>query len=415
MLQSIEWARPEALWLLALPVLLLLFTRLNSRPPTLATGTLELWKQIAAGGASDGRSSERRVPLSIWMLALSLLAGALAASDPRPTEAARSLRFTCVVDTSPSMYLPSEEGTRIERSAALAEAWLAGNAEVSDEVLWVRFASGVRETSRGESLPVTWLTPPIVPEREPRWSDFDQVGTLWLTDRASALQNAAAVLVASGGEAVPGPVGATARTRFDWDGEQVVRVEGGAEVGVLSFAASEETRFASDVLNFARVWARDRGFAVEKDAKGARLELRAPQGSASPVALGRDGWNFEGEAVALPPGPGEVWLQTDGADFLRSSPGVIECGLVSTEKLGGDVASFAVSWGELFDRAVLPAPGVVSLSERVSAGAELVRLGSQRLEPVRAKPRPPGVLPAAWLATGAFLLALLATVLAKRS
>ena len=225
----------------------------------------------------------------------------------------------------------------------------------------------------------------------------------------------AAVLFASGGEAAPGPVGVTGSTRFDWDGERVVRVEGGAQVGVLSWDANEESRLSPEVLEFARIWADGRGLGVAVGEEDARLVLRAPTGSSHAVALGRDGWRFVGTATALSSGVGEAWLQDEANAYVRSSAGLIECGLALTEQLGGDVAAFAVSWGELFDRAVLPARGVVPLRERVSAGAELIRRGTPVVEAAGSGPHSSGVLPAAWLASGAFLLALLATALTKRS
>ena len=40
----------------------------------------------------------------------------------------------------------------------------------------------------------------------------------------------------------------------------------------------------------------------------------------------------------------------------------------------GDPGTFAVSWAELLDQALLPAPGVLPQSERESAGALLTRM-----------------------------------------
>ena len=419
MLETYEWGRPEGLWLLALPILLLLLTRLTSRPPTMATGTLEIWKQIAAGGGSDGRRLQHRVPLSIWILALGLCAGALALGDPRPVQAARVQSVTCVVDTSPSMFLPLGNGTRLERAAALAQDWLSANTTDEDEVKWVRFVGGVGETERSATLPAAWQVAPRASEGEVRWSDWDQVGTLWLSDQVPSDENVAAVLIASGGEAVPGMVAASGTARFDWNGVGIEKVDEGAEAGTVSWSAKDAERLAPEVLEFARIWATQRGFTVGTAADAStgdrRLELRAGGGQAEAALLGRDGWRFEGQATYLAPGTGTVWLSGDAGEVVRSSPGLIECGLTHAAGLGGDTAAFAVSWAELFDRAVLPPRGAVSVSERSDAGEEIVRVGSLGSGLTSQAPSSDGVLPAAWLATCAFVLALLALLAGQRT
>lgn len=424
MFDSYELAQPSGLWLLALPILLLLLLRLNTSPPVLATGTLHLWKRIAATAKTDGRRRKRRVPLSIWLLVLGLCAGALAVADPRPVQAAGVQRFVCVVDSSASMYLPLGASTRIERAGQLAREWLDREASDRDEIAWVRTVDGLREEIPGANLPGAWQSAPRSPQPTPRWSDFDRPGTLWLTDDAGELQGAAAALIATGGAAVPGPVATFGTARFDWDGEELVRVEGGAALGTLRWDSKEASALAPEVLAFAQVWAADRGLLVNANGGNAndaeeRLVLRAGSGEAEPVVLAREGWRFEGFASVLAGSPAEstgttaVWLSNGAADYVRFRPGLIECGLSRVTKLGGDPASFAVSWAELFDRAVLPSRSVIALEERFAAGEEVLRAPevAARPETVRAG----GILPAAWLACLAFLCVALGSALGLRS
>ena len=45
---GLEWARPLGLWALLFPVLVLIASRMRSSPPSRATGTLPLWREVSA-------------------------------------------------------------------------------------------------------------------------------------------------------------------------------------------------------------------------------------------------------------------------------------------------------------------------------------------------------------------------------
>ncbi len=135
-----------------------------------------------------------------------------------------------------------------------------------------------------------------------------------------------------------------------------------------------------------------------------------------PVALERDGWRFTGMAAALGAegAEGDVWLRSGDKEYVRVRPGYIECGLLQTEKLGGDSASFAVSWAELFDSAVLPATGIIELEGRVAAGDEEVRRPYQASPPAEEVPLRGGIPLSAWLALFAFVCAATSSALGLR-
>jgi hypothetical protein len=135
--------------------------------------------------------------------------------------------------------------------------------------------------------------------------------------------------------------------------------------------------------------------------------------------VGRDGWRaraaFPAFGAPAPRDglPWEPWLSAPGgAVLVRAAPGRVEVALDELVLEPGDPALFAVSWAELFDRALLPHPGVVALADRAAAGPP-----SQRAPLLPAAPAGSGLARAAldaWLAGLCALCALLAAGLARR-
>jgi hypothetical protein len=172
-----------------------------------------------------------------------------------------------------------------------------------------------------------------------------------------------------------------------------------------------------------QIWANARGFAVTSTASRASvLELRAA--SIPPtraVELSRDGWRARANVGAAgasrenDEGPMlEPWLIVDGTSPVAWCPGRIECALTSLEPLDVDAAAFAVSWSRLFDEACVPARGVVALGERIDAGAPRWTEPKDALAPEQAIVSRADERPAAWLATIAAALALMALIGASR-
>ena len=100
---------------------------------------------------------------------------------------------------------------------------------------------------------------------------------------------------------------------------------------------------------------------------------------------------------------GAVW------PVVRWRSGAVLVGLTGLDGPQGDPAAFVVSWSELFDAAVRPAPGVVSLAERAAAGPSLVRPPSASPAPVVGAVHPWPLVSV--LAASAAALALLALLL----
>jgi hypothetical protein len=167
------------------------------------------------------------------------------------------------------------------------------------------------------------------------------------------------------------------------------------------------------------------GAASEAPDKGAYprgcalLVRTTPRARSRAVAAGRDGWEARGSAgddarSADAHGALETWLtgriEGSGAHAVLVSAGAgrIESAWSTLDAPRGDPAAFAVSWAELLDRVLLPAPGVVALAERQAAGPARfeppAEPPAEPLGPARAAPAPRWD---AWLAL-ACLCALLA-------
>lgn len=373
-----EFVRPLALAGLVVPALLLLLSLRPERPEPRAIGTFKLWRSLPE--SREGAGQRRRIPLARWLLVTSLVLGCFGLAEPRETLPPVGKSWTVVVDRSPSMYLPHESGgSRLE--VALERLDLKG------EVTWVD--RGERVTG---SFPEAWHVQPPAPVPEPVWSRFDESGVLWITDAVQPGEHAG--LVASGGIAVPGPVGESDGRRLVWNGEELI-VEG----------AAPATRVLIDeglpalVRGVCSAWAAEHG--LDGSAGPVRLEVRASGGD-SPQRGGRDGWTVAGSGAVVH--GAEPWLTNEhGRAIISHAPGRIDVGLTTITQLAPEEAAWVISWCELLEAALLPAPGVVSLDER-AAVAMADRAGRAREAPTPAPdPWPPAAILAAVAAGFGFL------------
>jgi hypothetical protein len=396
---SLVLERPLLAWALVLPPLYLVLVRVLARPPEVVIGTLALWKEIQGSSPRHGARHTAQLPVWAWIVGFALLAGALAAAGPRPGRPRAPRTWTVVVDTSPSTTLPLHPGGPERRAVAVerASAWLRSAARPGDRVLWTAAGAEPLELGRGETPRSGWFSATRGPAPEPEWEFHDRPGTLWVTDRAPAAERREAGLFTSGGAAVPGPIAADGHETILWDGTGLVRAPAGEPRAFVLGQAADGGQLPPVLVRVARAWSEARGFVLAhartRSANGALLEL-VPEPASSrvvPVQLGRDGWNASGRAPAagVRPddslAPGEDWLHgvaRDGAaiPLVCARPGRIRCALLELSEPGGDPASFALSWGRLFDRWALPAPGVVALAERLEAGPARREPGSPPAE-----------------------------------
>lgn len=441
---GLELARPWALLGLGLPLLLLLLARLPGRPTRLATGTLELWRQVAVARARAAAGPRPRIPPSIWLLALALASAVVALAGPRPLAPPLAREWRFVVDRGPSLYLPGgrahfEEpfdaklpatagAPRLELALERASREARRHLAAGDRVRWSDPSAAGAPSHPGEQAPRAWLEPPPIPRAAPDWARFDAPGVIWVTDRAPQGPRAHAGLIAAGGPPVPGPVAALGTTRLDWDGARLVEVEGGLPQGSLGL----DPRLPPELVELAGYYADSRGLA--RDGPGPRaLELRfAGEGPDVALRAGRDGFGILGWAAAsgTPAHHGEEpqrvelvpWLLGDpreeprgiepgassalGLPLISAGPGVVAVALRRIEALYGDPAALPVAFARLLDGHALAAPGLVSLERRGSAGAA-------RFEPPREPPptqaapdEPPWIALLVLLALGAALVGL---------
>lgn len=339
-MSGLEWTRPLGLLALALPIAVLLASRLLARPAEIATGTLDVWKRVLAARPRDATRSRLRIPPAVWLLAVGLALGALALAGPRrPTSASRELRV--LVDRSPSMGLPLGTGTRRDRAVAMARAWIGENAP-------------------GAS--VEWLE-----RRDSFGPEDDRAETLWVTDAAPRPPPQRAGFVASGGDAVPGAIAVDGTTRFDWDGDRIVEVPGAAPKRRVGVSGALPKPIA-DVL---AAWAEARG-AIVGEGGDSLVLATSGSGPRRDVQVARDGWSARAVAAGAPSALA-TWLEdAEHRALVSYAPGRIESSIVSMSDPEGDPAAFAVSWARLFDDAVLAPPGVVELGERRGAGKEAI-------------------------------------------
>lgn len=420
---ELVWTRAPGLVALALPVVLLLVSRLRTRPPTRPTGTYALWRRIAGAAPAEARANRPRIPLAVWLLAAGLAAGAVALGGPRLERPEGPRQWTVVVDHSPSTALAwrAEDGpgssagdSRLERALAAAADWVDEHVRAGDRVRWLSAAREPHDALGPEPPPRRWQLPAERPVERPDWTLNDRAGTLFVTDRAPDPRPAEAGWFASGGAAVHGPVAVDGRDRLDWDGEKLVRVPGAIVPGCVALPAEG---VPAPLRGIVAAWAASRGLDVAAaEPDDCALAIVAARGTpdATPVTCARDGWSARATTTAggleVPAAVRSVerWLTDGERALVLASPGEIRLGLLTMEEPAGDPAAFAVSWSRLLDRYALSPPGVVVLDDRRPAGEASSRepapppaasdVGAQRAEvPVDA-----------WLAAVSALFALAA-------
>lgn len=428
---DLEWTRPAGLWALALPVLLVLLSLRRGKPNSLHLGTLRLWRDQA--GESEGARVRRHLPLAGVLLIAALLAGALALAGPRRAEPSVQTTWHVVLDTRPAMFLehtneagaPSGQGTRMAVALSALERLLQRQG-TRPKVLWSRRAAGVTRLDRlaGTHVPDDFLVPGPRGYARASWAALDEPHIVWVSDSmppGARPQHAGYVL--SGGGPVPGAVASVGDRLLSSGGDHLVERPGLPARGVF-LGAGLPQRLAS----FARVWAAQRGLEVwESDPADDTLALRlvaAPGTTSAPVpwTFGRDGWQataplvLVGEESEDAPRP-RHWLsaRVDGRDWPLVSwrPGWVRVAFGDPfQDRSGDPGTFAVSWAELLDQALLPAPGVLPQSERESAGALLTRMPRPHSSDPAADP---GAWPVVRWLTGIAGLLLFASALALKT
>ncbi|HUR27260.1 MAG TPA: hypothetical protein VM509_03680, partial [Planctomycetota bacterium] len=149
------------------------------------------------------------------------------------------------------------------------------------------------------------------------------------------------------------------------------------------------------------------------------LRIEPVARSGSPEITGRlegPGWSVDARSPQIEPEAGFTSFASFRADDGERFPAVqwrpgsihVASGKISAEQ--ADSAVFSVSWAQLFDRARLPDPDVIALSERASAGPPAVQPPSRAEEDASAasgSARP-------WLALLAAVFTAAALVAAKK-
>ncbi len=368
---DVEFVRPWALALLAVPLALLFLSLRRRAARIVATSDLEVWRAADASGGAPRPRAPRRLNLALLLALFALGCAALALAEPRAREG--RARWIGVLDTSASMWLPDGDTTRRERAIdaarLLAAAHGAELAQTSASLFPVAF----------DAKPDSTVEPQLFPRSEQRAAHFaswDVPGALWITDAIPAERPLYAGFVASGGAAVPGPVGVDGADRLDWDGERIVRRAGGASVRRVLLERMRADDPDEPLARVVTAWASARGVAI---ASGAVDELEivlrivvGRQFIPGDVVAGRDGWYASGERYEIDTifggrtGNLTPWLRAGVDTLVATRPGLVEVTWLPGEP--DDAAAFAVSWAQLFDDTSLCARGVVPLAERVPAG-----------------------------------------------
>lgn len=417
--------RPEALALLALPLLLLAVARLTARPAPAPTGSLRLWRALAQRSAG-ARGARGRVPPAVVALAAALALAALAFAGPALASPAPGRLFVALVDRSPAMHLPvgprqagSGAGTRLDAALELARGHLARSAGPRDRVRWESPGREDLVLPAGESPPAAWLAPDGRPAELPVFEARDVPGALWITDRPRPAS--AATVAAGGGADAPGPVGERGGALLVWEGGGRVTERAAPPRRALLVARDGEPHALwADLL---AAWCAERGLELAAAERAGEADLvvllpePAPAGAARAV-VGRDGWSLEAELCDAPDlgrAEARTWLAgppPDVAPLVRWAPGAVALGLAPLAEPAGDPAAFALSWGSLLDGALPPRAGVVPLADRRAAGEPRLSAGAPPEAgggPERAAPPLPALLAAlagaaalaaAWLGRG---------------
>lgn len=393
---TLSWLHPAWFVALVVPLALLLVTQLPARPIDVPIATIRLWQRLAA--RAEGERRRRRPPLELLCVALALTAAILALARPVQSRGATRERWLVIVDRSPSLALPHGAGTQTRLDVALAAllAWAEGRVRACElELEWRAADWPAPRVTAGSAMPDDLVAAlhraPAAPYAAPEWASHDRVGVLWLTDDAPPAERAG--VFASGGAAVPGPVGEDEGRYLVWDGADALTPGDRVPTGAVVL-----TGVAPEVVDaFVAHYAAERGLAFERAPRGERapaaslrLEVRGPARTAgdpapaASVGLGRSGWRARttpGEDVSAP--ELDPWLVDDvGAVRVRVGRGRVAHDLGALALEPGVDAAFAASWAELFDGALLPSPGCVPWLERAAAGAPRVSAPKDAPPPV---------------------------------
>ncbi len=396
---DIAWERPWALVLLAIPLAILFWSRRRPAAREIATSDLATWRAASTPGAAARPHTPRRVLLALVLALAALGCAALALAGPHSS--AERPQWTCVFDTSPSMSLANGTASRGEQALEMARRLAAEH----DADL------AIATPTPGADLFGGW--PPAAHSAgvaEPAaFAEWDVPGALWITDEIPHERPRFAGFVASGGVAVPGPVGVDGADRLDWDGEHLVRRAGEAPVRRLVLEGLRSDARDEPLARVVAAWAAARGIVVvsgtrtEQEDSEVVLEIRiGGQFAPGDVVAGRDGWRATGERYGfggIVPGiPAHLtpWLRAGDEVLVGWQPGSIDVSWIPGEPAAA--AAFAVSWARLFDESVRPAHSIVPLEERVGAGAAAAVAPTSAAVGVRGSP--------------AWILAALAAVLA---
>lgn len=425
-MEAFGWtlARPLGLAALALPLALWILARVQRDPQRIAIGTLALWRRIPSA-SQRATGARRSLPWSVRLVLLALLVGTGALVGPRRLHRTPPRTWTIVCDLRPSLSLPApgfSPGADGERSRAdvlfeAAQDWLAANVSATDRVVW---RSPGRRDDEGHTPPPSDWREPLAGAPSPDPEANDRPGVLLLLDLAPRPEPEHAGWIACGAEPVPGPVGIVAGEHWTWDGSALLSAGEAAPRRVWIDPASPEA-----LVRVFEAWRAGRAHAAVDGFEAATdLAVLADGVAVDATGLvGRDGWWSEA-GYSLAPAFRDsadapwAWLWVESARdddegegqpvLVRHGPGRIRHRLVTLSEPSGDPAAFAVSWSELFDRALRPAPGAVSVTERARAGPA-----------ARRDPEPPNAAPARaaagatalepWLVLATIALALLAS------
>lgn len=389
---NLEWAHPSGLWALALPMLLALLSLRRGKPSSLHLGTLRLWRNLT--DESEGARIRRHIPLARLLLIGALVAGALALGGPRQKNPSIQTTWHVVLDTRPAMFLehttaagiPSGQGTRLDAGLSALERLLQQQDERPD-LKWSRRVSGVTRLERvpGERVPDGFVVPGPPGHERSSWLALDEPHTLWVSDSLPpGPQPEQAGVVLSGGGPVPGPVASV--------GDRLLSVRAGEwveEPGLPNRCVLLGEALPALLASFVGVWAAERGLEVSEtdpgdDTLALRIVAVRPGAGAPRVGhFGRDGWQARAPMVAVGEESAAAprarrWLsaEVDGESWPLVSwrPGWVRVAFGDPlEDRSGDPGAFAVSWAELLDRALLPAPSVLPQGEREPAGPTITR------------------------------------------
>ncbi len=375
------WSFAQPLALLALLAVPLLWWR--ARAAGLGepqwTAALVLWRRVAQSALPLDARDRRGLPLSVLAALLAAVFGALALADPqRSGERAGALRWTLVLDRSPSMFLPLQIGsstpTRIERAVELAVAACEREDLPVEAREWSTWAFDGVHVARGERPPQAWLLPEWGPGGSLPWTELDQPDHVWVSDCEPEFTPLAAGRIHCGAFAVAGVVADLGPRCLVWDGREVSEQDWSLPRAGLWIEAG----IPEDLTILARLWAAERALVVEDESKAACLCLTRADFSADeqPIAgnLVADRWSVPASVRGAPAaGRFSDWAELVDAQGRRSPavqwrPGEVRTCVTALSSEQAEPAVFALAWVALFDAARLPVPGVVALAERARSG-----------------------------------------------